>query len=559
MKLKKGLFLLAFAIPVVGFPLTSCYESNFSDIPLGTAIENNMKQSRVFSNNFAFFGGDDVSYTNYDLYSNQGYKDQVELFEDYIKLTSPYTLSYTTSASDTIASRYTYGRRVVFDVTSPGSTIKDALDKFDTVTTNYNILTTIYNVDTKDVNSLSVSDFKQYLKTFIDKSLALQNDTGMVVIKNHYTTNDNTFNSKNEAISKAIEEVVATNYWSDSKKYSRISVVDHTTMSSNKTLISPDQKFSDLCLNSDNTLNAYGQLELFDETVTTIYPDGLDPTTRNLASSYIWYNKPSHVFSAGNAYVTTDDTQATKVQNFQAYLQTLSSGASWYFFGDSLTAACYNTYGFKGFVDYLRYLIRDEFSRPNDVFINGGVYSGTYPGEATYASTGFVNYKSDVMSVLLGTNDLATAPYTTDSTGTQVSTYINTNIQNVYDEYQKANPNGWMLIYSIPTYYIDSATDTLNNSVQKANEALKTFAQDKDHVMYIDIASAIDYVVNNFLKCQNPTATSPTFADYYPVASMQEIYAADKLHFNTSGYIIITKQILSNLGFDYSKSKFLDF
>lgn len=67
----------------------------------------------------------------------------------------------------------------------------------------------------------------------------------------------------------------------------------------------------------------------------------------------------------------------------------------------------------------------------------------------------------------------------------------------------------------------------------------------------------MDYVVNHYLQSELPTATTNTTK--YPTESMQEIYASDKLHWNTTGYIIVTKQMLSNLGFDYSTSKFLDF
>lgn len=541
MKLKKSLFLLPFVLPVIAVPLTSCKESNFSDLSLGASIQNNMKQARVFANNFAFFGGDDVSYTNYDLYDNNGYRNQVELFEDYTRVSSPYKLE-----SDVTKLKYIYGKRVMFDVTSPGYTIKNAVDMFDNVTKSYDILTTIYNVDTKDVNDIDVNDFKNYLKTFIDKSLSLRNDTGMVIIKNHYQTNNDSFNNKNQLISNAIQETIAKNYWNNPKKLSRINVVNHAEMSSKKTIISPTEKFVDLCINENGTLNQYGQLELFNQSIQSLYPDAVDPLTRNLAGSYINYSQPTHSLSSGNSYVVVDEAQKDKVTNFQSYLKGLNS-AKWYFFGDSLTSASYNTKGYKSYVDYLRYLIRNEHNRKSDVFINGGVYGGTYTGEFSFMNVLFTKYKLDVFHVMMGTNDLLS--YTSDSTGQNAATYIQTNIQKAYEEYKKINPNGWFIISSIPNYYFQtSSINNLKASVAKSNEALKNFAQDKADVLYIDSTSSIDRVIQSDIG--NTTTNS---------ALMQQLFAADNIHYNTNGYIIITKQLLSGLGFDYSKSKFLDF
>lgn len=548
MKFKKKFLFIPLILPTVVLPLTSCNAaSNYDDLSLGVSITNNMKQSRIFTNNFGFFGGDDISVSSQDLYQTEGYKNQIELFEDYIRINGPYALK----SENNEVLKYIFGRRLVFDLSDSGSTIVDAVKKFDRVAIDYDLLTAIYNVDTKDVNSLNLDDFKNNLKIFIDKGLSLRDNTGMVVIKNHYTTLNESFNAKNEQVNNAIQDVIRTNYWDDQDKLNRINLVDHAKLSKNKSTLSSLEKFSDICLNSDSTLNSMGQLEMLNQLVKSLYPEADELASKNLASSFVEFAKPTHVLSSGNSYVTVDETQSTKVANFQTHLKELGS-AKWYFFGDSLTIASNYTKGFKGYVDYLRYLLKNELNRPNDMFINGGVWSGTYTSEFNIANTNlFSKYKTDVMHVMLGTNDIAAnSELYSDTTGTKVKTYINDNITKVYDQYKAVNPNSWLLISSIPTFYMTSTSlANLNTAVKFANEQLKAFAQNKNDVLYINTAGAIDKVIETNI----PPASQ---ADN---ALMGELFAPDRLHFNTSGYAILTKQLLSNLGFDYSKSKFYNF
>ncbi|WP_412032594.1 SGNH/GDSL hydrolase family protein [Malacoplasma muris] len=151
------------------------------------------------------------------------------------------------------------------------------------------------------------------------------------------------------------------------------------------------------------------------------------------------------------------------------------------------------------------------------------------------------------MSVLLGTNDLASLDQSTIDT--EAAKYITEKITMTHDYFKKSNPNGWMFVLSIPCYYNSRASNkNLQEGVKNANNALKEFADSKEDVLYIDVKASIDYVVkNNF----NNEITNTNL--------MVQIFDQDFLHFNTSGHIIFAKQILTNIGFDYSKSKFMNF
>ncbi|MDE7100005.1 MAG: SGNH/GDSL hydrolase family protein, partial [Malacoplasma sp.] len=267
--------------------------------------------------------------------------------------------------------------------------------------------------------------------------------------------------------------------------------------------------------------------------------------TANLSTANIEYKFPTHSLSAYDSYVTVSD-DANKIKDFQNYLSTLTA-AKWQFFGDSLTYAGVQTWGYKGYVDYLRWILKNEFNRQNDFFLNQGVLGARYVknlnkyGEYSYPELSFKNYPTDVLYVAMGTNDVTTNQ-------NNVVQYITDNITQVYNDFKETNENGWMIVSTIPYFY--SNTASMINIVDKANEVIKAFATNKEDVIFIDNNSALNNVITQKLQL-----TIDNGAFYFT----NELYASDKIHFNTNAYIIITKNILSNLNFDYSKSQFMQF
>lgn len=550
MLLSLSIFTLSFPIIASGCSIKNEIEYKnyeeiskiFSSLKLGSEIVTNAKTVKVIFNNFGFFGGSDISADIYDWYKDDGYKNQIELFEIYQKWKGPYDLQ-----GEYANVKYTYGKRGFFDFSHSNYTIKNAVEIFDGVTKENDILTTIYNIDTDDVLNVNENDFKTYLKLFIDKSLLLRNNTGMVIIKNHYYTNDNEFNKRNSLVNNYIKEVIVENYKNDQSKLNRINFVDHTNITQNNPFVlNQDQKFVDFCLTQDNKLNAYGNLEMVYDLIKTVYPESVDPPIQNISLNLLENNKPDHKITGDNKYIIPYSQQSNKVNNFQKYLSNLNK-ANWYFLGDSITAGSMNTKGYKTYVDYLKSLIKTDLKRPNDLIVNGAVYGGNYRDEYNFKDVLFTKYKIDVMSVLLGTNDLVSINQTTIDT--EAAKYITEKITMTYDYFKKSNPNGWMFVLSIPCYYNSRAWDKkLQEGVKNVNNALKEFADSKEDVLYIDVKASIDYVVkNNF----NNEITNTNL--------MVQIFDQDLLHFNTSGHIIFTKQILTNIGFDYSKSKFMNF
>ncbi len=559
MKLNKKFFLLPFIAAGLCVPLSSCATTQYYEIQnnLGLLIDKNMQREGVYFNNFAFFGGSDISYNSYNLYESNGYRSQIELFEDYVRYYGPYNLS------NDFYWNYIFGKRLIFDFSKPETTIQYALNNFDQLTENNKILTTIYNVDTKDIADLNESDFKDALKKLIEKSLSLQNNTGMIIIKTHYQTNDETLNQKINANSNLIKNLIATDFGNDLNKLSRIGLVDHCELTKKNTL-SNGENFVQFFLTKDNKLNAYGQLEMLYETILSLYKEvTVDDliNSSHFTTANILYKNPTHSLTYGNSYVTTSDdankpsdtenqgTTIDKIQNFQEYLSNLSS-AKWQFFGDSLTYAGVETWGYKGYVDYLRWILKNEFNRTNDLFLNEAVFGGRYIqsnnayGEYSFPELTFKNYQTDILYVMMGTNDIASMNSST------VSSYISTNIEKVYNDFKEANENGWMVVSTIPYFYSINAT-TMKTVVDSANTALKTFATSKSDVVLIDNNAALNNVITKQMGLTTENAGSSNY--------IFELYSNDKVHFNTNAYIIMTKNILSNLQFDYSESLFMEF
>ncbi|WP_412032593.1 SGNH/GDSL hydrolase family protein [Malacoplasma muris] len=380
MLLSLSIFSLSFPIIVsgcsikkeIGYKNYEEISKIFSSLKLGSEIVTNAKTVKVIFNNFGFFGGSDISADIYDWFKDDGYKNQIELFEIYQKWKGPYDLQ-----GEYANVKYTYGKRGFFDFSHSNYTIKNAVEIFDGVTKENDIWTTIYNIDTDDVLNVNENDFKTYLKLFIDKSLLLRNNTGMVIIKNHYYTNDNEFNKKNSLVNNYIKEVIVENYKNDQSKLNRINFVDHTSITQNNPFVlNQDQKFVDFCFIENNKLNAYGNLEMVYDLIKTIYPESVAPPIQNISIDLLENNKPDHKITGDNKYVIQYLQQSNKMNNFQKYLSNLNK-ANWYFLGDSITAGSMNTKGYKTYVDYLKSLIKTDFKRPNDLIVNGAVYGGT--------------------------------------------------------------------------------------------------------------------------------------------------------------------------------------
>ncbi|MDE6082759.1 MAG: SGNH/GDSL hydrolase family protein, partial [Malacoplasma sp.] len=444
----------------------------------------------------------------------------------------PYKITYKNFTN------YIYGKRLIFDFSKPNATILNNLENFNQLTESNKILTTIYTIDTNDIINLEESVFNSALKQLIDKSLSLQNNTGMIIIKTHYQTNDESLNEKINKNSENVKKIIKTYYGDNLEKLQRIGLVDHSELTKGKTQ-SDNDIFVDKCLTKNNKLNAYGQLEMLYETISSLYKNNPIDLAKiaNLSVENIENKYPTHSLSANNSYVViSDDVNKSynqnfnetidKIKNFQEYLSNLVS-AKWQFFGDSLTYSGVQTWGYKGYVDYLRWILKSEFNHQNDVFLNQGVYSATFvansnkAGEYSFPELSFKNYLTDILYVAMGTNDVV-------KNQSNVSNYMSVNIEQVYNDFKKSNKNGWMIISTIPYFYSINAK-TMKNIVDEANETIKSFAMNKKDVIFIDNNSALNNVVTNDLGLTTENAGNST--------RIFELYADDKVHFNTNAYI----------------------
>lgn len=201
--------------------------------------------------NFVFFGGSDLSN---NIYNSNGYRNFINLFEDYIRHKGPYIF-------DNKDNKEIYGRRYIFDLSINNYSLKDIVDNFDILLSNLETLIFVLTIDSKDILEINNDQerFEIYLSKFLNKCL-IYNDKCFIIIRNHFNINDSKFNENNRKINKCINKIL-NNYLEYKNK--QIILIDHCNLSNN-------ENFFNNCL-TNNELNNYGQLELTNQFINSIF------------------------------------------------------------------------------------------------------------------------------------------------------------------------------------------------------------------------------------------------------------------------------------------------
>lgn len=506
-------------------------DKEFSKLSLGKQAINNMNKMEIFINNFGFFGGSDFSYDEFSIYKSNGFRTLSSLFDDYAKSWAPYNYGNSNQKLKMV-----YGKRTMFDFTKPKNTIVNILKDFDNQTLENKILNVVYQLDAIDINDNNKKNFEQNLKILIDKSLALSNNNGIIIIKDHWQTRDANFNLINDSFSQIIKKVINDNYKNDQNKLDRICFVNHNYLSK-EDMISVQGNFVEKGLDENNQLTIWGQFELFVQFLARVYPNYYSYSQHFSPSSFEKY-QINHDYSTlvNNNYLQPIEDEA-KVNNFQKYINSLTS-AKWSFIGDSLSYAGVHTKGYNGYNEHFRWLIRNEYNRPNDLVWNQSINGNLFEWEVFYKDYNFSQYNTDVLSVLLGTNDV-TAYYNNDD-----QWFINTTksqLNDLYNQYKAKNPNGWIILNTIPYRYNNYNESIMNQKRDVMNKEFKSFAALHNDVIFNDVSSAFKYII------------STRFNNDTNITNLSNFYSTDRWHFNTTGHLIITKTILHSLGYQISE------
>ncbi|WP_412031941.1 SGNH/GDSL hydrolase family protein [Malacoplasma muris] len=512
-------------------PVTSI-DADFKKLLLGNDIVTNMQKLEIFANNFGFFGGSDFSYDEFSLYEHNGFRTLSSLFDDYARSWAPYNFGNSSEHN-----KYVYGKRVMFDFTKQNNSIKDILLDFDNQTINNNILSVVYQLDTVDIKSNDENEYSIYLKELIDKSLSLRNNTGMIIIKDYYYTNNIEFNNLSNKYTQVIKKTILDNYKNDQNKLNRIQFVNHGYLTTKK-MLSIDGNFIDYGIDKNNKLTINGQFELFAQFLSVVYPNCTSYNQHFSPTNFDQYTINHEYSNLNTNNYLQPIVDQNKVNNFQAYLKTLQK-ANWSFVGDSISYAGVHTKGFNGYTEYFRWLIRNEYNRKNDFSFNQAINGNRLEWEIKYKDYNFSQYNTDILSVMLGTNDVTSHYNESDQFFIDLT---KTSLNTLYNQYKSKNPNGWLVLNTITYRYNNEHQDIMNQKRDVMNQEIKNFAQAHNDVLLNDTCQTINYFIKTSLN--NDTSSS----------SLSIIYSRDSWHFNTTGNLIIAKSLLHSLGFSMTSN-----
>lgn len=148
-------------------------------------------------------------------------------------------------------------QRYTINTGKAGQTLKDVVDNYQTLVTDYSPKAAAYLVGKEDYQAgeAGIASFQDSLRQFINLSLGLkENGKGFAVIQKPFAVKDDAVNATIMLYCKAVDEVVKE-YEDESEKLDRIVVVDHFAQTN-------QDDFKNNKLKDGQTLNAAGHFEI---------------------------------------------------------------------------------------------------------------------------------------------------------------------------------------------------------------------------------------------------------------------------------------------------------
>ena len=417
----------------------------------------NTAKSENSSNTWMFDGGRTTAGHFTDI---GGARSYVYQFEEYIRW-------HQASGSTNWSGR----QRYVFNTGKSGQSLADSLEAFDSRAQELDPRAAVYLVGAEDYDAGAegIESFKEELREYIEKGLALRGGKGYVLIQTPVPADGEDENVSLYA--QAVREVLDS---LDNSRKPRVQIVDHAA-----------QKWEEECFNPDGSLNARGHLEMGrqicesllgsadgypDSNISTDFPnleveeapeihlseaasvtagtdsltvqipeeavsteswlctvetDSYDLTVLKEGSSFEIGNLPS-----GEDYVLTLTASDWSIQlpvmsgtlrdgekgevreraldeNQQAVkdLTENEEPLTWLFMGDSITHGALHLGGYDSITQTFEKYLKDDLGREDDIVINTAVSSAGVTDTLTYIYERLDRYDPYVVSIMLGTNN----------------------------------------------------------------------------------------------------------------------------------------------------------
>lgn len=432
-----------------------------------------------------------------------------------------------------------------------------------------------------------IADFQEAIAKIIEKSLAMKDDKGYVVIQLPHAVNDSQVNADIALYANAAAETVKDAL---AENKDRIALVDHFSQTNNST-------FKNAMLTEDGLLNAQGHHEIarqfskavkgstdgfpaiegdweevqMPEHYLTLVPeavsaanslkvtvpseieakawnyivqaDGMEITGTAFGNPFTIENLP-----AGKGYkltVRTEDqnTQLSAVegvvrvgdtakeenvsgsirQEIRKKVENKDKPLTWLFMGDSITHAAAHTKGYDGIAQLFEKYLKEDLGRIDDTVINTAVSGAQTVRTMENLEQRMTKYHADIVSVMLGTND------TRDP---NVYSQYKSNLKKIADAIREANPDA-IVIFRSPTPGNGAWKDGPSGedgSVARMAQA----AEEDGNILFIDQYTTLREAV-----------------DAYPYLFQPPYYFGDGLvHPGAAGHVLMTTQFIRECGLD---------
>lgn len=194
---------------------------------------------------------------------------------------------------------------------------------------------------------------------------------------------------------------------------------------------------------------------------------------------------------------------------------------TWLFMGDSITHGALWTKGYDGVAQIFEKYLKDEMGRTSDTVINTAVSGATTESTLKNIEQRLEKYTPDVVSIMLGTNDAATAGITPD--------VYETNLKTIIQKIRDKNKDAVILLRTpTPTWENSQRPVKLPEYIAK----MEKVAKEQTDLIYIDQYSELQ-----------------TAFQIYGWLKGDAFLFGNNLHPGANGHLLMTRQFLKGCGF----------
>ncbi|MCR1946184.1 GDSL-type esterase/lipase family protein [Enterococcus gallinarum] len=193
---------------------------------------------------------------------------------------------------------------------------------------------------------------------------------------------------------------------------------------------------------------------------------------------------------------------------------------NWLFMGDSITHAAAWTFGYDGITQLFEKFLVDDLHREKDVVINTAVSGATVASTLAQIDQRLEKYNPDVISIMLGTNDVANMNLTPLQFKDQLQQLV-----------ERARAKNAIVILRTPT---PSTQPSRIKRIPEFIEVIQQISKENEELIFVDQYTPFKELLDKYPYLWNP--------DYHFITD------GIPLHPGANGQVMLTKLFIESLG-----------